>query len=70
MFFNVLNAGPTQPAPVQQSDYRVPTTNSAVASYAIGGNVLNLSWPLPAFVEKLSVADDPQGSIRGGRSGH
>jgi hypothetical protein len=49
--FNSLNPGPTSPAPVQQPDYRVPTVSSNVASYPVGANVLNLTWPIPAYVQ-------------------
>lgn len=48
--------GPTSPAPYQQPDYRVPTTNSAVASYAVGANVLNISQPVAAYVQPGQTA--------------
>jgi hypothetical protein len=65
VFFNLFNPGPTSPAPVQQSDYRAPVVNALVASYAIGTNTLNVSWPLPGFIEKVSDRDDPHHTIRG-----
>ncbi len=33
---------------------------------AVSGNPMNLSWPLPRFIEPgLSLRDDPAGTIRG-----
>lgn len=43
--------GPTQASPVQQTDYRNPTVNANVASYAVGSNMLNLTWPIPAYTQ-------------------
>ena len=43
-----------------------PTVSSAVASYPVGSNVMNVPAPLPRFVEPgLGIKDDPQGTIRG-----
>ena len=33
------------------------------------GNPLQLTWPIPRHVEKLSDKDDPQGTARAGKSG-
>ena len=58
----------------QQPDYRVPSAPGVTVQphqfAAASGNPLALTWPLQVYVEKLSSADDPQGTIRGGRSGH
>jgi hypothetical protein len=51
MFFNVLNNGPTQPPPYQQPDYRVPSVNSAVGSYPVGGNPLNITAPVVSYTQ-------------------
>jgi hypothetical protein len=70
-----LNLNPLAVSGIWQGNYQqagtsAPTVSSQVASSAVGSNVLNLNWPLAVFVEKLSAADDPQGSVRAGRSGH
>jgi hypothetical protein len=59
--------GPTSPAWKEQNDYRAPVVNANVVSYPIATNVLLLTWPLPIYVNPVSVKDDPQGTIRGGR---
>jgi len=51
-----------------QPDYRIPTSSATVQPHPLGhpsGNPLKLTWPLPAFIEKLSDKDDPQRTIRG-----
>lgn len=53
--------GPTSPAPYQQPDYRVPTTNANVASYPTGANSQNLSWPIAQYVQPKSTKDLPNG---------
>lgn len=49
--FNPLNAGPTQPTPYQQPSTSAPASNSAVASYAVGANVLNISEPVAKYLQ-------------------
>jgi hypothetical protein len=41
-----------------QPDYRVP---SAVATSPTGANSLNLSWPIPQYVQPKSTKDLPNG---------
>jgi hypothetical protein len=65
MFFNNFIAGPAASPPYRQMDYRIPATNPRIAAHNVGANVLNVTWPLPAFVEKLSDADDPHRTVRG-----
>ena len=43
--------GPNSQGNYQQPDYRNPAPNPAVASYPVGANVLNLSWPLPLYAQ-------------------
>jgi len=57
-----------------QPDFRIPAPNPAVTVQphqpgAASGNPLGLIWPLPGFVEKLNARDDPQGTIKAGKSG-
>jgi hypothetical protein len=48
-----------------QPNTATPTVSSAVASYAVGTNVMNIAAPLPRFVEPgISAKDDPSGIIR------
>lgn len=49
--FNPLNAGPTQPSPYVQPNTANPTVNANVASYPVGANTLDLTWPIPAYVQ-------------------
>ena len=58
-----------------QPDFRTPTptplpTVQPHQAGAANGNPIALTWPIPRHVEKVSDKDDPQGSIRAGRSGH
>jgi hypothetical protein len=47
---NPLNiAGPNHPGNVVQSDVRIPAAHPLVASYRVGSNVLNLTWPIPKY---------------------
>jgi hypothetical protein len=49
-----------------QPNTATPTVSSAVASYTVGSNVMNLTWPVPRYVDTgISAKDDPQGTIRG-----
>ena len=50
--------GPNHPGNVQQPNTANPTVHPNVASYAVGTNVLNLSWPIPAHQE-LDVKTHP-----------
>lgn len=53
-----------------QPDFRIPTTDPRVGVQVENqGNPLAIAWPLQIFVEKLSDRDDPQHTIRTGRSG-
>lgn len=36
--------GPTQPPPVQQPDYRIPTVAAAVASSPVGSDEMTLNY--------------------------
>ncbi len=61
----------------QQPDYRVPSTPGVTVQVENAtqpgntlANPLGVTWPLPVFTEKVSDKDDPQHSIRNGRSGH
>jgi hypothetical protein len=50
----------------QQPATAAPTVSSAVASYPVGSNVMNISAPLPRYIEPgISSKDDPGGVIRG-----
>jgi hypothetical protein len=63
---NPMNIGSTWPGNAQQPNTAAPAANPAIASYAVGSNVLNVAAPLPRFVEPgLSIKDDPQGTVRG-----
>jgi hypothetical protein len=53
--------GPGWSGNAQQSDYRVPTVNGNVASYPLGANMLNLTWPIPQYVQPKSTKDLPNG---------
>jgi hypothetical protein len=53
--------GPAWSGNAQQSDYRVPTANANVASYATGANSQNLSWPIAQYVQPKSTKDLPNG---------
>jgi len=49
----------------QQPGTVAPAANSAVASYTVGSNMLNLTWPIARYVDPgISVKDDPSGIIR------
>jgi hypothetical protein len=43
--------GPTSPAPYQQPNIAAPTVSSAVASYPVGFNSLNVATPLTPYVQ-------------------
>jgi hypothetical protein len=45
--FNVLNPGPNAAAPYQQPNTQNPTANPAVASYAVGNDVLQMNLTGP-----------------------
>ena len=63
---NPMNIGPTWQGNPQQPGTVAPVANPAVASYSIGSNVLNVSQPVPRYVDPgISTKDDPQGTIRG-----
>jgi hypothetical protein len=63
---NPMGIGAAWQGNFQQPNTGAPSVSSAVASYPVGTNVLNIAAPLPRFVEPgLSSKDDPQGSIRG-----
>ncbi|HEY2545761.1 MAG TPA: hypothetical protein VGI46_06840 [Candidatus Acidoferrum sp.] len=67
MNLNTTGAWPGNP---QQSDYRVPGVNAAVASYPVGSDVLKATPVATPYLQpNLSTKDDPQGTIRAGRSG-
>ena len=51
--------GPTGSGNAQQPDYRVPMTNANVASYSVGNNMLNLTWPIPVYTQPGTTAPPP-----------
>jgi hypothetical protein len=48
--------GPTSPAPYQQPNTAAPVVSSAVASYPVGTNVLNIAEPLTPYVQPDTTA--------------
>lgn len=38
-----------------------PKANAAVASYAVGNNVLNVPNPVPKYSEPITTKDNPSG---------
>jgi hypothetical protein len=62
---NPLGISGTWPGNYTQANTAAPPANPAIASYAVGSNVLNVAAPLPRFVEPgISAKDDPSGIIR------
>jgi hypothetical protein len=63
---NPMGIGAVWPGNFQQPGTATPTVSSAVASYSVGSNVMNISQPIPRYVDPgLSIKDDPGGVIRG-----
>jgi hypothetical protein len=52
-----------------QPDFRNPVTPGVTVQVEAKNNPMALVWPLPVYTEKLSAKDDPQGTIRAGKSG-
>jgi hypothetical protein len=53
----------------QQGDYRVPTVSADVASYPVGANVLDLTWPIAEFVQPNVATSVPDAQLDGGPMG-
>jgi len=51
MFYNPLNPGPNHPGNHVQPNTAKPTVHPSVASYPVGTNTLNLTWPIPVHTE-------------------
>jgi hypothetical protein len=67
--FNNLNAGPTQPAPYQQPDYRIPSASMLPATFPVGANIMNISQPVAAYVQPGSGVDTQPGWANSGGAG-
>ena len=56
-----------------QPDYRIPSAPGVTVqphqAGATSGNPLSLSWPVPRYIDPVTVKDDPQGTIVAGKSG-
>ena len=66
MNLNPMNIGSTWQGNFQQPGTAAPAANPAVASYSVGTNMLNISQPIPRYVDPgISAKDDPGGVIRG-----
>ncbi len=55
--------GPTQPAPVQQPDNRVPSVNAAVANAPVGNDVMGLNYVTPPAKYVQPGINGPSGTF-------
>ena len=61
--------GPGWSGNAQQSDYRNPSVNANVASYAVGANMMVLTWPIPLYVQPNNPTNVTKAQLSGGALG-
>jgi len=52
--------GPNATTPYQQPGTAAPSANPLVASYPVGANVMNLTWPIPVYTQPNIAGPTPR----------
>lgn len=56
---NPMNLTAVSPTNYVQPNTAAPAVNANVASYPVGANVLNLTWPIPAYTQPVDPHPAP-----------